>query len=151
MRAGKQTTLCDQVAISGIGVHSGLPVTLTLLPADANTGVIFVRSGIKGRYEREVRAWLDSGFLTRLDTAFSRDQAEKIYVQHRMLAAADEFWRWLEAGAYLCLCGDAKRMAPDVDAALQQVVMQAGARTAAEAKAYIQALRAAKRYRKDVY
>jgi sulfite reductase (NADPH) flavoprotein alpha-component len=98
-----------------------------------------------------VRAWLGSGLLTRLDTAFSRDQAEKVYVQHRLLEQAAELWRWLEAGAYVYVCGDAKRMAPDVDAALQQIVMQAGARTAAEAKAYLQALRRAKRYRKDVY
>ena len=56
MKAGRQTTLCDQVAISGIGVHSGLPVTLTLHPADPNSGIIFVRSGMQGRYEREVRA-----------------------------------------------------------------------------------------------
>jgi sulfite reductase (NADPH) flavoprotein alpha-component len=102
-------------------------------------------------YERELRAWIDSGHLARLDTAFSRDQAEKLYVQHRMLGQAGELWRWLEEGAYLYVCGDAKRMAPDVDAALQQVVSQAGGRSAGEAKAYIQALRAAKRYQKDVY
>jgi sulfite reductase (NADPH) flavoprotein alpha-component len=102
-------------------------------------------------YEREVRAWRDSGLLTRLDTAFSRDQADKVYVQHRLLEQAAELWRWLEQGAYLYVCGDAKRMAPDVDAALQQVVIQGGGHSAVEAKEYLQSLRRTKRYRKDVY
>ncbi len=102
-------------------------------------------------YADELHALRGSGVLTRLDVAFSRDQAEKIYVQHRMLAAADELWRWLEEGAYFYVCGDSKNMAPDVDAALQQVIIQAGARTIAGAKAYIKALQSAKRYQKDVY
>ena len=89
--------------------------------------------------------------LTRLDLAFSRDQAEKIYVQHRMLENAAELYTWLEAGAHFYVCGDASRMAKDVDAALHQVVQTAGGKSPEAAAAYVQALTAAKRYARDVY
>ncbi|MCX6938883.1 MAG: sulfite reductase subunit alpha [Verrucomicrobia bacterium] len=102
-------------------------------------------------YREELEALQRSGVLTRLDLAFSRDQAEKIYVQHRMLAAAAELFAWLEQGAYFYVCGDASRMAKDVDAALHQVIETAGSRTPAEAAAYVQALRTAKHYQRDVY
>ncbi|HVU24422.1 MAG TPA: sulfite reductase subunit alpha, partial [Opitutus sp.] len=81
----------------------------------------------------------------------SRDQAEKIYVQHRMLAAAAELFAWLEAGAHFYVCGDANRMAKDVDAALHQVVERAGGKTPDGATEYVANLRAAKRYARDVY
>jgi sulfite reductase (NADPH) flavoprotein alpha-component len=102
-------------------------------------------------YREQLDAWVASGVLSRLDTAFSRDQAEKIYVQHRMLEHATELWAWLEAGAHLYVCGDASRMAKDVDAALHRVIETAGHRSTADAAAYVQALRAAKRYARDVY
>jgi sulfite reductase (NADPH) flavoprotein alpha-component len=102
-------------------------------------------------YRDELAALQREGILTRLDLAFSRDQPEKIYVQQRMLEAAAELWAWLEAGAHVYVCGDASRMAKDVDAALHTVVGRAGGKSAAEAAAYVQALRAAKRYARDVY
>ncbi len=102
-------------------------------------------------YREELEALQASGLLTHLDLAFSRDQAEKIYVQTRMVAAAAELFAWLEQGAYFYVCGDASRMAKDVDAALHLVVERAGGKTAEEAVAYIQALKAAKRYQRDVY
>lgn len=102
-------------------------------------------------YADELHALRASGALTRLDLAFSRDQKEKIYVQHRMLENAAELWVWLEQGAHFYVCGDASRMAKDVDAALHQVVEQAGGKTPVEAAAYVQALKAAKRYQRDVY
>jgi sulfite reductase (NADPH) flavoprotein alpha-component len=77
-------------------------------------------------YEEELTGWLQDGHLTRLDLAFSRDQAEKIYVQDRMLEQAAELWSWLEAGAHFYVCGDASRMAKDVDAALHSIVEKAG-------------------------
>jgi len=77
-------------------------------------------------YREELEAWRNEGVLHTLSTAFSRDQAEKIYVQHRMLEAAEELFGWLEQGAYFYICGDASRMAKDVDAALHQVVEKAG-------------------------
>ena len=102
-------------------------------------------------YEDEIAGWKDRGVLHRLDTAFSRDQAEKVYVQHRMLDNAAELWRWLEEGGYFYVCGDASRMAKDVDDALHRVVEQAGGKSKEEAAEYVEALKKAKRYRKDVY
>jgi len=102
-------------------------------------------------YEEQLAAWQKSGFLTRLDLAFSRDQAEKIYVQTRMLENAGELWSWLEAGAHFYVCGDASHMAKDVDAALHKVVETAGGRSADDAKAYIEKMKTEKRYQRDVY
>lgn len=102
-------------------------------------------------YRDELETLQHDGLLTRFDTAFSRDQADKIYVQHRMLAQATELHAWLEAGAHLYVCGDASRMAKDVDAALHTAVALAGGKTTAEAADYVQQLKAAKRYVRDVY
>lgn len=102
-------------------------------------------------YREELLGMEESGLLTRLDLAFSRDQAEKIYVQQRMLENATELWAWLEQGAHFYVCGDATRMARDVDAALHQVIEQAGGKPTADAAGYVQALKAAKRYARDVY
>ncbi len=102
-------------------------------------------------YRDELEAMQAGGILTRLDLAFSRDQEAKVYVQHRMLENADELYRWLEAGAYFYVCGDASRMAKDVDAALHKVVETAGGKTPHEAAEYVEALKKAKRYRRDVY
>ncbi len=102
-------------------------------------------------YQDELTALQSSGVLTRLDLAFSRDQPEKIYVQQKMIAAATELYAWLEQGAYFYVCGDASRMAKDVDAALHQVIQTAGGKSAEESAAYVQSLKAAKRYQRDVY
>ena len=102
-------------------------------------------------YRDELAALQQSGLLTRLDLAFSRDQPEKIYVQQRMLEAAAELWSWLEAGAHFYVCGDASRMAKDVDLALHQVIETAGQKSPAEAAAYVASLKTAKRYQRDVY
>ncbi len=102
-------------------------------------------------YQDELTALQKSGVLTRLDTAFSRDQQEKIYVQTRMIAAAYELFAWLEAGGHFYVCGDASRMAKDVDAALHKVIELAGKKTSEEAAAYVQNLKSTKRYARDVY
>jgi sulfite reductase (NADPH) flavoprotein alpha-component len=102
-------------------------------------------------YRDELTALQSSGVLSRLGLAFSRDQPEKIYVQQRMIEAAAELWSWLEAGAHFYVCGDASRMAKDVDAALHQVIETAGKKSPAEAAAYVQSLKTAKRYQRDVY
>jgi len=102
-------------------------------------------------YEEQLTAWHKDNFLTRLDLAFSRDQAEKIYVQTRMLGNAAELWAWLEAGAHFYVCGDASRMAKDVDAALHKVIETAGGKSADDAKAYVAKLKSDKRYQRDVY
>jgi sulfite reductase (NADPH) flavoprotein alpha-component len=102
-------------------------------------------------YAGELEAMQRDGHLTRLDTAFSRDQAGKVYVQQRMLENAPEFWSWLEAGAHVYVCGDAKRMAKDVDEALHRVIQAAGQKTAEQAAEYVQRLKQEKRYQRDVY
>ena len=102
-------------------------------------------------YEEQITGWVQSGFLTRLDLAFSRDQAEKVYVQQRMLERAVELWAWLQEGAHFYVCGDASRMAKDVDAALHKVAERAGGLTADAAAQFVKGLKADKRYQRDVY
>lgn len=102
-------------------------------------------------YRDQLESWHDAGFLTRLDLAFSRDKAEKIYVQNRMLENGSELWRWLQEGAHFYLCGDAKRMAPDVDRALNEIAVTHGRLSAEQAKAYVQDLSKTHRYHRDVY
>ncbi|MGH8094682.1 MAG: diflavin oxidoreductase [Chthoniobacterales bacterium] len=102
-------------------------------------------------YREDFEKFIAGGWLTRLDTAFSRDQAHKIYVQHRMMEAAPELWSWLAEGAYFYVCGDAWQMAKDVDAALRQIVQQQGGLSIGEANDYVEKLKSDKRYRRDVY
>ncbi len=102
-------------------------------------------------YHDQIIEWVQKGFLTRLDTAFSRDQEEKIYVQTRMLQAGSELWQWLEEGAHFYVCGDAKRMAKDVDEALHSIIQTAGGKSAEEAAAYVSQMKKEKRYARDVY
>jgi sulfite reductase (NADPH) flavoprotein alpha-component len=102
-------------------------------------------------FERELRSYLEVGLLAQLSTAFSRDGPEKVYVQQRMLENAAELWRWLEAGAHFYVCGDAKRMAADVDAALARIIREQGGRSEDDAQAYLQTLRKSNRYQRDVY
>jgi sulfite reductase (NADPH) flavoprotein alpha-component len=102
-------------------------------------------------YAEEMETMLREGTLARFDTAFSRDQAEKIYVQQRMLENAAELFAWLENGAHFYVCGDASRMANDVDRALHQVIEIAGNRTPDQTAEYVRNLTAAKRYQRDVY
>lgn len=102
-------------------------------------------------YEEEWDRYLAEGQLHHLDLAFSRDQAAKIYVQDRMLEQAAELWKWIESGAYFYVCGDAKRMAKDVDAALHQIIAQEGKMEPAQAADYIKLMKKEKRYQRDVY
>lgn len=102
-------------------------------------------------YRDELEAHFKEGLLTRLDTAFSRDQAEKIYVQDRMRERAAELWKWLEAGACFYVCGDAKRMAKDVDQALHEIARVEGGLSHEAAAEYIKNLKTEKRYLRDVY
>ncbi len=102
-------------------------------------------------YRDELETMFQNGVLTKLDLAFSRDKAEKIYVQHRMTEHAKELWSWLEEGAHFYVCGDAKRMAKDVDLALHELIQTAGGKSAEQAKEYVAALKTAKRYQRDVY
>jgi sulfite reductase (NADPH) flavoprotein alpha-component len=102
-------------------------------------------------YKDEFEAYLADGTLAKLTTAWSRDQAEKIYVQHKMLENSAEIYAWLEQGAIVYVCGDASRMAVDVDKALHSIIEKEGSKTPEEASAYMAAFKEAKRYRRDVY
>jgi sulfite reductase (NADPH) flavoprotein alpha-component len=102
-------------------------------------------------YRSELEALAEKRVLSRMDLAFSRDQTSKLYVQHKMLEAGQELWRWLENGAYLYVCGDAKRMAGDVNLALQQIATRHGGMDAAAAARYATELARTGRYQRDVY
>ena len=102
-------------------------------------------------YEDEWNAWLADGTLSKLSTAFSRDQDHKIYVHHRIKEEGAEIWKWLEEGAIVYVCGDAERMAPDVDAALHAAIEEHGGKSPEEAAEYVEGMRKDKRYRRDVY
>ncbi len=102
-------------------------------------------------YADEWAAYLASGALTRLDTAFSRDQAAKVYVQDRMRENAAELWQWIQQGAYFYVCGDAKRMAKDVDAALHALVSEQGGMTPEAAVEWVKQFKKDGRYQRDVY
>lgn len=102
-------------------------------------------------YRGELEGFRDAGVLTRFDTAWSRDHGEKVYVQQRMLENGAELFKWLEAGAVLYVCGDAQRMAPDVETALLEVIRIHGSNTESDASKYLEALRKKKRYLRDVY
>ncbi len=102
-------------------------------------------------YREELESMRADGHLTRLDTAFSRDQEDKIYVQDRMIEHAPLLWSWLEDGASVYVCGDATRMAKDVHAALHRIIEKAGGMPAQAAEEYVHALKDQHRYHRDVY
>ncbi len=102
-------------------------------------------------YREEFEQYLADGVLTRMDTAFSRDQDYKIYVQHRLAEHGAEIFQWLEEGAIFYVCGDANRMAKDVDTTLHEIVQKHGGRTPEGAVEYIGQMKKDKRYRRDVY
>ncbi|WP_163647897.1 assimilatory sulfite reductase (NADPH) flavoprotein subunit [Modicisalibacter sp. 'Wilcox'] len=102
-------------------------------------------------YQTEWQRWLKEGVLDRMDVAFSRDGAHKVYVQDRLRERGAELFRWLEDGAHLYVCGDAERMAPDVHAALVEIVAEHGGRSAEQAGEYLKQLQRDKRYQRDVY
>ncbi|MDZ5629970.1 reductase, partial [Achromobacter xylosoxidans] len=102
-------------------------------------------------YRDELQALRDDGLLTRLDLAFSRDQAAKVYVQDRMREHGAQLWAWLQEGAHFYVCGDAAQMARDVDATLRQLVAEHGGMDADAAAAYLARMTADKRYVRDVY
>ncbi|MCX8673857.1 assimilatory sulfite reductase (NADPH) flavoprotein subunit [Gilliamella sp. B3023] len=102
-------------------------------------------------YQVEWQSYVKDGLLTRIDLAWSRDQAEKIYVQDKLVAQASDIWQWLQEGAFIYVCGDAKRMAKAVDLALQQILMTQAQYSQEQAISYLDELRSQKRYQRDVY
>ena len=102
-------------------------------------------------YQVEWLSWRKSGLLTNLDVAFSRDQEEKVYVQHRLRQKSIDIWRWLQEGAHIYVCGDADNMAPDVNEALLDIISKEGGKNRDEANDYLRQLTRDKRYQRDVY
>lgn len=102
-------------------------------------------------YEEQFNAMLADGTLSKLDTAFSRDQGKKVYVQDRMQENAAELYQWLEDGAYFYVCGDASRMAKDVESALLDCIAKGADKTLEYAQEYLGEMKKAKRYQRDVY
>ena len=103
-------------------------------------------------YEEDFDTFMKEGILTRLDCAWSRDQAQKVYVQHKMAENSAEIWKWIDAEvAQFFVCGDARRMAKDVDATLRKIVQEQGGKTVDQANEYVEKLKSDKRYKRDVY
>ena len=102
-------------------------------------------------YQSEMQNWVETGVLTKLSVAFSRDQTEKIYVQHKMMNQAAELYDWLENGANLYICGAKEPMSVDVENTLLLIIRQCGNKSLQEANDYLDALKEQGRYLKDVY
>jgi sulfite reductase alpha subunit-like flavoprotein len=141
-----------------VGPGTGLAPFLGFLDdraARGHTGANWLFFGERHRatdfYYRDELAALRDGPLTRLDVAFSRDQRAKVYVQDRLTEHGAQVWRWLRDGAHFYVCGDAARMARDVDRALCDIVARHGGMTGADATAHLRQLSTANRYVRDVY
>jgi sulfite reductase (NADPH) flavoprotein alpha-component len=102
-------------------------------------------------YQTEWQKWLKDGVLTKMDVAFSRDTAEKVYVQHRMLEQSEELFQWLQEGAHVYICGDEKHMAHDVHQTLIGIIEKEGSLSREEAETYLADMQKQKRYQRDVY
>jgi sulfite reductase (NADPH) flavoprotein alpha-component len=103
-------------------------------------------------YKEEMSDLKRDGVLSRFDCAWSRDQAAKSYVQNKMLECGAEIWKWMDSeGAHLFVCGDARRMAKDVDAALRKIIQEKGGKSESETNEYVEKLKSDKRYKRDVY
>ncbi len=102
-------------------------------------------------YQTELQNWFETGVLTKISLAFSRDQPEKIYVQHRMMEQGAELYNWIQSGAHIYLCGKKDPMSVDVEHTLVEIIEKFGEKTKEEAKEYFQQLQAEGRYSEDVY
>jgi sulfite reductase (NADPH) flavoprotein alpha-component len=109
------------------------------------------RSATDFLFADEISGWRENGTLERLSLAWSRDQAKKVYVQDRMREEAADLWRWFQEGGRFYICGDASRMAKDVDATLREIAMKQGGMNADAARDWIVALARQGRYQRDVY
>lgn len=102
-------------------------------------------------YQVEWQSYVKEGVLSRIDLAWSRDQQQKVYVQDKAARAGAELWRWINDGAHIYVCGDANRMAKDVEQTLLEVIAEYGAMDAEAADEFLSELRVERRYQRDVY
>ncbi|MFC5700244.1 sulfite reductase subunit alpha [Cohnella faecalis] len=138
---------------TGVGPFRGFLQERRATDAKGKNWLIFgeQRSDFDFYYKEELEGLQKEGFLHRLDTAFSRDQAEKNYVQHRMLQNGAELWAWLKDNAHFYVCGDASRMAKEVDATLKKIIQEHGKMSAADSESFVKEMIQSKRYSRDVY
>ena len=102
-------------------------------------------------YQTDWQEWLDKGYLSKLDVAFSRDTEHKVYVQHRILENSKQFNEWIQNGAAIFVCGDEKQMAKDVHQTIKEVLMNEQSLSEEDAEAYLKQMKREKRYQRDVY
>ncbi|HXB09012.1 MAG TPA: flavodoxin domain-containing protein [Puia sp.] len=102
-------------------------------------------------YQTEMQDWVKTGVLTQINTAFSRDQQEKVYVQHKMQKHGPELYRWLESGAHVYICGAKEPMSVDVENTLLSIIREEGGKSSAQAESYLDELKESGRFVKDVY
>jgi sulfite reductase (NADPH) flavoprotein alpha-component len=139
---------------TGIAPFRGFLQQRSILAPESKNWLFFGNSFFNSEflYQVELQDYLQSGLLTYLDVAFSRDQEHKIYVQDKLLESAEKIWIWLnELNASLYVCGDMKYMAKDVEATLLEIIQKEGELSEADAKTYLKALQKNKRYQRDVY
>lgn len=138
---------------TGVGPFRGFLQERMATKAKGKNWLIFgeQRSESDFYFKEELTAIKNEGYLHRLDTAFSRDQPQKIYVQHRMIEHGAELWAWLKEGAHFYVCGDASQMAKEVEAALKKVIQEHSGMNPAEVDSYVKDMSQSKRYAKDVY
>jgi len=156
----KEFLLCDASApIIMVGPGTGIAPFRAMLEeremtnAPGQSWLFFgsQRSSTDFLYQDQLNAWVRSGRLSQLDCAWSRDQDYKVYVQDLMDRHAQGIWQWLEAGAYVYVCGDAKRMAKDVHSTLLRIISEQGRMSQQDAEEYMKRFKSAKRYRRDIY
>ncbi|MFT4021433.1 MAG: molybdopterin-dependent oxidoreductase [Acinetobacter sp.] len=138
---------------TGIAPFRGFLQERNALKATSKNWLFFgeQKSSTDFYYQDELKTFQETGVLSRLDLAFSRDQQQKIYVQDRMREHGKALWEWLEHGAYFCVCGDASRMAKDVDATLKEIISEFGQKSMEEANEYVVNMARDKRYLRDIY
>ncbi|MRN52586.1 bifunctional nitrate reductase/sulfite reductase flavoprotein subunit alpha [Paenibacillus monticola] len=138
---------------TGVGPFRGFLQERKAIGAKGKNWLIFgeQRADSDFLFKDELEDLQKAGFLNRLDTAFSRDQPQKIYVQHRMIEHGAELWAWLAAGAHFYVCGDANKMAKEVDATLKKIILQHSGMNADAIDDYVKDMSLSKRYSRDVY
>lgn len=138
---------------TGIGPFRGFLQERQAIQAKGKNWLIFgeQRSQYDFYFKEELEVLQKNGYLHRLDTAFSRDQSEKIYVQHRMMENGKELWEWLQEGAHFYICGDAINMAKEVDSTLKKIIQQHSGMSISDSEAYVKEMVQNKRYARDVY
>ena len=149
----RQTPVILISAGTGIAPYRSFLQQLEQEEAETPVWMIFGNPHLRSDflYQREWLDWRQKGLLQHIDCAFSRDQAEKVYVQHKLKEQQKEVFDWLENGAHLYLCGDMKYMAKDVNKALRDIIQTQGGISEEQAEKYVKNLKREKRFQTDVY